>query len=361
MIKQTTIDAVFQRADIIEVVGAHVKLKRHGANHTGCCPFHDEKTPSFSVSPSKQIFKCFGCGKGGNVITFLMDHERLSFPDAVRKLADKYGIDVEEDQASAQVSQESRDKKKEMHLLVKWAADAYEKNLLSQPESSPVMQYLTARGYGHDRIKYWGIGYAPADFKFLTSSIINMGKHGLAAEIGLIKTKEGTSYDANYDRIIVPIHDQNGFITGLASRIIPGPDAKGAKWMNPPNSLIYNKASMWYGLNTARQAITREKMAYLVEGYPDVHTMQDHGITNTVAPCGKEIADDQIRLLKKYTDHVCFIPNIDDNESGQKAVLKHIDRFVGAGFRVSVVELPTCNDADEYINNILDINKMHVA
>lgn len=356
MISQSTIDAVFSTADIVDIIGTHVKLKRAGANHTGCCPFHDEKTPSFSVSPSKQIFKCFGCGEGGNVVDFIIKHEKKTFPEAITWLADRYNIAVEEDQQSQQTPQETKDKKQEMKTLLNWASGCYEKAFHLLPEEAPAKQYLYGRGYTEERIRQWGIGFAPADFKFLSSQVINAGKHSIALELGLIKTREGISNDFYYNRIIVPIHDHNGQITGFAARQIPtgtDEDKKWPKWINPPNSLIYNKSKTWYGLNTARAAITKQKMAYLVEGYPDVHAMQDAGIENTIAPCGKEIADDQILFLKRYTSHICFIPNIDDNGSGQNAVLKHIDRFLAFDFKVSVVELPECNDADEYIRMVL--------
>lgn len=356
MISQTTIDSVFSASDIVDVIGRTVKLKRQGANHTGCCPFHDEKTPSFSVSPSKQIYKCFGCGKGGNVVDFVMASEKKNFPEAINYLAELYNIPVEEDQPSQQVPQETKDKKAEMQKMLVWVGQQYEKALNDLPESSQVKQYLYGRGYTDERIRQWGLGYAPADFKFLTTPLINYGKHALATELGIIKTREGQSHDFYHNRIIVPIHDHNGMITGFAARQVPtgtAEDKKWPKWMNPANSIIYQKAKTWYGLNTARAAISKAKMAYLVEGYPDVHSMQDYGIENTIAPCGKEIADEQIMFLKRYTNHVCFIPNIDENGSGQNAVLKHIDRFVAFDFKVSVVELPECNDADEYIRLVL--------
>lgn len=355
MISQTTIDAVFLSIDILDIIGSSVKLKRVGANHTGCCPFHNEKSPSFMVSPSKGIYKCFGCGQGGSAIDFIMKHERKSFPEAIEWLAEKYGIAVEYDQQAQQVPQETKDKKQEMLGLLKWAAGKYEEAYHGLPEDAPARVYMEDRGYTDERVRSWGIGFAPADFKFLSSPIINMGKHSLGLELGIIKQKEGNTYDFYFGRIIVPIYDHNGQLTGFAARQVPTntpDDKKYPKWINPPNSLIYIKNKTWYGLNTARKSITTEKMAYLVEGYPDVHIMQDNGMENTIAPCGKEIADEQILFLKKYTEHVCFVPNNDENQSGQNAVLKHIDRFLRSGFKVSVAELPQCNDADEYINKV---------
>ncbi len=363
MISPATISAVLSAANIIDVIGAHVQLKRNGANHTGLCPFHNEKSPSFSVSAAKQIYKCFGCGEGGNAIQFLIKHDKLTFPEAIKQLADKYNIAVEED-TQYQLPQETKNKKEEMAHLLQWAAQQYEQLLQSISADHPAKQYLASRGYTPERISEWGMGYAPANFKYLTENIISQNKYTIAAELGLVKSKEGKTYDFYHNRIIVPIHDHNGNLTGFAARQIPTgseEDKKYPKWINPPNSLLYQKNKTWYGLHTAVQTIHREKMAYLVEGYPDVHTMQDNGITNTIAPCGKEITDEQIQMLKRYTQHICFVPNIDDNQSGQNAVLKQIDRFAAAGFKLSLIELPTCNDADEYINHILLTQKMKAA
>lgn len=354
MIKQSTISAVFNAVDIIDIISQYVKLKKAGTNHTGLCPFHNEKSPSFTVSPAKQIYKCFGCGAAGNAINFIMAHDKKTYPETIEQLADKYNIAIEYDQAQQQIPQETIDKKTQMQALINWAQQQYENNLQSLPADAPVLQYLHSRGYTADRIRTWGLGFAPADFKYLSTSIINMGKHSIATELGIIKTKESSTHDFYYNRITVPIHNENGFITGFAARIYTKEDSKYPKWINPSNSLIYTKAKTWYGLHTARQAIHQQKMAYIVEGYPDVHTMQDSGITNTIAPCGKEIAPEQIKILKRYTNHVCFIPNIDANQSGQKAVLKHISTFAAADFRLSVIELPSSNDADEYIQTLIN-------
>lgn len=353
MIAQSTITEVAAAADILEVVGATVKLKRSGANHTGLCPFHNEKSPSFSVSPSKGIYKCFGCGESGGAIQFVMKSERKTFPEAIEYLADRYNIAIEYDSTN-EPSQEAKDKRQEMQGLLRWCAERYE-NALYTPEGAPALDYLHGRGFTEERIRMWGIGLAPLqDMKYLTSSIINMGKLGIAQELGIVKTKEGLSHDFMINRITVPIYDANGLLTGFAGRIYSPADAKYPKWINPSNSLLYNKSQTWYGLHTAKQAIRKMGFAYQVEGYPDVWTMQDHELVNTIAPCGKEVSDEQIKYLKRFTDNICFIPNIDTNGSGQNAVLKHIDRYIAAGFRCSVIELPICNDADEYINHLLN-------
>jgi DNA primase len=354
MISQTTIDAVNAAADIVDVIGRNVRLKRAGANHIGLCPFHDERTPSFSVSQAKGIYKCFGCNRGGHAVQFVMEHDKKSFPEAIEYLADLCGIAVEHDSTQAEQPQETRDKKQEMLGLLKWAGKKYEDALYS-PEGAEALNYLHGRGYTDDRIKMWGIGFAPLqDLKFISSPIINMGKLSIAQELGITTTTEGISKDFLINRITVPIHDANGSLTGFAGRIYRPEDAKYPKWMNPRNSIMYNKGTTWYGLTTARRTIQQAGFAYLVEGYPDVHTMQDHDLENTIAPCGKEITPEQVKFLKRFTQHVCFVPNIDANESGQKAVLKYIDTFIAAGFRTTVVPLPECNDADEYINHLLN-------
>lgn len=353
MISPTTISAVFAAADIIDIIGSSIQLKKKGANYEGICPFHDEKTPSFLVSQAKGIYKCFGCGAGGNAITFVKNHHKKTYPEAIEWLAARYNIAIEYDNTQAPAA-ETLDTKKEMQALLKWCATKYEAALYT-PEGQPALQYLHSRGYTDEKIKMWGIGLAPLqDLKYITSPIINMGKLSTAAEMGIIKTTNGISRDFLINRITVPIHDANGALTGFAGRIYRAEDEKYPKWINPPNSLIYQKSQQWYGLHTARQAIHKQGFAYLVEGYPDTHSMQDNGLTNTIAPCGKEIADDQIKYISRFTRHICFIPNIDKNESGQKAVLKHIDRFLAAGFRTSVIHLPHSNDADEYINHLLN-------
>lgn len=353
MISPSTIAAVFAAADIVDIIGSAITLKRKGTNHEGLCPFHNEKTPSFMVSPAKGIYKCFGCGAGGNAVNFIINHHKKTYPEAIEYLADRYNIPIEYDKTTT-TSTETKDTKKEMHALLKWCATKYEAALYTA-EAAPALQYLHSRGYTNDRIKMWGIGFAPLqDFKYITTPIINMGKHTIAEQLGIIKTTNGTSRDFLINRITIPIHDAQGTLTGFAGRIYTAQDSKWPKWINPPNSLLYQKGQQWYGLHTAQKAIQQQGFAYLVEGYPDTHAMQDNGLTNTIAPCGKEIADEQIKYISRFTKHICFIPNIDANQSGQQAVLKHINRFIAAGIRTSVIHLPQCNDADEYINHLLN-------
>lgn len=353
MISPATISAVFAAADIIDIIGSAIQLKRKGANHVGLCPFHEEKTPSFMVSASKGIYKCFGCGANGNAINFIIAYDKKTYPEAIECLADRYNITIEYEK-NTQAAAETRDTKKEMHSILKYCATQYEAALYG-PEGQTALQYLYGRGYTDERIKMWGMGFAPLrDFKYITNPIIDMGKLGTAEEMGIVKTTNGISRDFLINRITIPIHDAQGTLTGFAGRIYRPEDDKYPKWINPPNSLIYQKGQQWYGLHTAQKAIQQQGFAYLVEGYPDTHAMQDNGLTNTIAPCGKEIAEEQIKYIARFTRHVVFIPNIDANQSGQKAVLNHINRFIAAGLRTSVIQLPHSNDADEYINLLLN-------
>lgn len=354
MIKQDSIDEVRQAADIIDVVGRVVKLKRSGSNHTGLCPFHDERTPSFIVSPAKQMYKCFGCGKSGDAFRFVMEYDRKSFIEAVEQLAADHHITLVYDQQQQQISEDEKNLKQEMYAAVEFAYKKYQQAFRELPDNAPLLRYLQERGFDKKRSEAAGFGFAPADFKFITGPIINAGKHKAAAECGIITTKEGISKDFLFNRLILPIHDQNGILTGLAGRTIPTGDAeedkKYAKYLNPPESLIYNKKKIWYGLLVAQKAIREKRSVYIAEGYMDVIAMHAAGILNTVAACGTEIDPLQAKFLKRYSDHaiICF----DGDKTGQQKTLKVIDTFLKQDFKVSVAEIPDRMDPDEYLRSI---------
>lgn len=347
MIAQTSIDEVRQKADLLEVVGTYTKLKRSGRSFSGCCPFHQEKTPSFHVTPTKGIYKCFGCGKSGDVFRIVMEQERKTFWEAVEHLAGKYNVQLQTDRK--EVPPEQKEAKQQQQELLQWAAGQYHQQLLSLPPDAPAVQYLQSRGYTRERILHWNLGFAPDVWDFVKTPIINMGRHQAGVDCGLISSKEGKNWDFFRGRIIIPITDANGYVVALGGRSLPGED-KGPKYLNSCESLVYQKRKVLYGLHTAAKAIHEKSFAYLVEGYMDVQSMQDHGMENTVAPCGTSVDDAQIRLLKRHTDHVvlCF----DGDSPGLDKMSKLIPRFLEFGFKVSCAPLPDKMDPDEYIRNL---------
>lgn len=351
MIKQDTIDELRQRMDIYDVISQHVNLKKSGTGYTGCCPFHNEKTPSFHVSPAKQIYKCFGCGAGGDAIRFIQEHKKMNFIEAVEYLCNTYNITIQKDQQAAQEAQEKKDKRSEMTALMDWAFTKYQQLLRTLPDESAAIAYLVSRGYSRERIAQWSLGYAPDEWKFITTPAINMGKHAVAVDCGLVVTKEGNSFDFFRNRIIIPIHDHNGIIVGFGGRWVPGlhpeADKQQPKYLNSPETLIYSKSRTWYGLCFAQKAIQTEGFAYVVEGYMDVQSMHDAGMNNTIASSGTEVNEKQVKLLKRYTDHVviCY----DGDNPGQSKMMKQINLFLVHEFKVTVVELPGGMDPDEFI------------
>lgn len=351
MIKQSSIDQVRSRIDIHEVISKFVELKKSGNGFAGCCPFHNEKTPSFRVTPSKEIFKCFGCGKGGDAIGFIMEHEKRTFTEAIEWLANFYNVALEYDQVQHQETEEKKTKRQEMLQLISWAQKKYEDLLFSLPADAPAIAYLEKRGYTAERMRYWSMGFAPDDWKFLTTPCINMGKHAPGVECGLLYSRDGKNFDFFRNRIMIPIHDHNGVLVGLAGRMLPTGDAaadkKQPKYLNPCESLIYSKAKVWYGLWQALKAIRDRGFAYIVEGYMDVQSMHDADLANTVASSGTEIDELQVRLLKRYTEHVvmCY----DGDKPGKTKAMKQINLFLKHGFKVSVVDLPGGKDPDEFI------------
>jgi DNA primase len=348
MIKQSIIDELRFKMDITEVVSNFLELKKNQA----CCPFHNEKSPSFRVTPAKQIFKCFGCGEGGDAIRFVMKHEKKSFLEAIEWLCGFYHIGIEYDQQLQQEYEKTKDAREEQLQLLTWAQKKFEECLHALPDDAAAVQYLLQRGYDRDKMRSWSLGVAPDDWKFLTTPCINMGKHGAGVDCGLLYSEGGKNWDFFRNRITIPIHDHNGVLVGFGGRLVPGGDVdkKQPKYLNPKESLVYSKSKVWYGLQLAAKAIKEEGFVYVCEGYMDVQSMHDSAMMNTVASCGTEIDENQVKLLKRYTDHVvmCY----DGDEPGQKKAMKQIDLFLKHHFKVSVVDLPEGKDPDEYINEL---------
>ncbi len=350
MIKQQSIDEVRQRMDVYDVVSKQVALKKKGAGYEGLCPFHNEKSPSFRVDIPRQIYKCFGCGKAGDAITFLMQHDKKTFVEAIELLAQQYNITLEYDQAKQQESEEKKTERQTMLELISLAHRKYEDLLFSLPDEAAAIEYMHGRGYSRDRMKQWSIGVAPDDWKFLTTPFINMGKHDPSVKCGLVYQRDGKSWDFYRNRIIIPIHDQNGILVGLAGRLIPGnaeDDKKQAKYMNPCESIIYQKKKIWYGLWQAQKAIREAGYVYITEGYMDVQSMQDAGMVNTIASSGTEIDELQVKMLKRYTEHACIF--YDGDDPGTDKAMKQINLFLQHGFKTSVVQLENGQDPDEFI------------
>lgn len=350
MIKQDSIDEIKMKADVYDVISPYVKLKRSGSGYTGLCPFHNEKSGSFYVNPAKQLYKCFGCGKAGDSIRFIMEHDKKTFGEALEHLGAQLGITLAYDTTQPKESEEKKNDREEMFRLVSWAHKKYEDLLFSLPADAPALQYMAERGYTTGRMREWSLGFAPDDWKFLTTPIINMGKHEYGVSAGLLYSQSGKTWDFMRNRIIIPIHDHNGQLVGLAGRILPAEDEqhkKQPKYLNPCESLVYQKKKVWYGLYQAIPAIKENGFAYIVEGYMDVQSMHDGGVCNTVASCGTEIDELQVKLLKRYTEHACIF--YDGDKPGTDKAMKQINLFLKAGFKTSVVSLESGQDPDEFI------------
>lgn len=346
MIKQTSIDQVKEAADLTELMNRYTTVKRNMA----CCPFHNEKSPSLHIKRN-EFYKCFGCGESGNALTLVMKLEKKTFSEAIEWLAAEYHINLEYDQQSAEEAKEQRDKRTEALNTVKFAYEIYRRALLDLPEDARAIQYLNERGYSRESAAAAGFGYAPGSFNYLAEKIINAGVYQPALEVGLVRTKDGRTTDFYINRIIIPIHDQNGVVIGLAGRLVPSgdkeQDKKYPKYINPQESLVYSKSKVWYGLWRAAKAIKERGFAYVCEGYFDVDSMQEAGNDNTVGSCGTEIDEYQVKLLKRYTASVCLC--YDGDKPGLDKMMKHIDLFLRFDFKVSVIELPDGNDPDEFI------------
>jgi len=342
-------------ASIVQVLSSYISLKHKGASHEGCCPFHNEKTPSFKVSEAKGIYKCFGCGESGDVIRFVMNHEKLSFIDACKKIADISGVQLEfEEPADKATWEKKKSAIEQQEAVLDYVVPIYKKKLLDLPEDHPVKTYLAGRGITEDQILEWNLGWAGEDWHFITPQLINRNMFDPAAKLGIIRRAkvEGKNYDGYRSRIIIPITDRVGRFIGLAGRFIEvSPDDKGKdypKYINPAECEIYNKSSVLFGLDRAAKAIKEKRFAYVVEGYMDLITPFNHGIENVVATCGTAFTSQQIQLLKKYTQHVAIWR--DNDQAGKSSFAKSIEALLSEDFRVETVQYDG-KDPDEFVLN----------
>ena len=346
MIDRDTIDRIFDTADIVEVISDFVSLKRSGQNFKGLSPFTNEKTPSFLVSPAKGIYKDFSSGKGGNVVGFLMEHEKLTYPEALRYLAKKYNIEISEQEPTPEEIQQ-RNERESLLIITGWAQKYFTNILQNTPEGQSVgMAYFRERGFHDDIIRKFQLGYSPEQKDALTTEALKEGyKLDYLVKTGLTIQKDDYKADRFRGRIIFPIHGLTGNVTGFGGRILKS-DEKMAKYLNSPESDIYQKSRILYGLYHAKQAIVKQEKCFLVEGYTDVLGLHQAGIENVVSSSGTALTNDQIRLIKRFTSNVTII--YDGDEAGIKASMRGIDMVLEEGLNIKVVPLPEGEDPDSY-------------
>ncbi len=360
MIPQDTVNRILDAAQIVDVVGDFVTLKRRGANYIACCPFHNEKTPSFSVSASKGIFKCFGCGKSGTAVGFVMEHENMSYSEALKYLAKKYHIEVvEKEETAEEIAQKQ---KHESLLLVSEYAGKFFQESLQTPEGQNIAyQYFRSRGLEDETIRKYGLGWAPLSRKALTESARAAGyKEEFLIETGLcVKYENDQLKDRFFDRVIFPIHSVSGRVIAFGGRTLKT-DKTVAKYINSPETEIYVKSRSLYGIYFAKNEISRQDRCILVEGYLDVLSMHQLGITNVVASSGTSLTVEQIRLIRKFTNNITII--YDGDGAGIKAALRGIGLVLKEGMNVKVVLLPDGQDPDDFARrHTLDEVKDHIA
>lgn len=346
MIDHNTIEHILDSSNIIDVIQEFVSLRKRGINFLGLCPFHDEKTPSFTVSQTKNIYKCFGCGKAGNVVNFLMEHEKLSYPDALRYLARKYNIEIYEKEQTADEIERQNDHES-MMVLISFAQKYFSKQLLEHPEGKAVaLSYFKERGFRDDTIKTFQLGYCHDKKDEFTKEALKSGyKIDYLESTGLTIKRENWQVDRFSGRVIFPIHNIAGRVVGFTSRILKS-DAKSAKYINSPESTIFHKSEVLYGLYFAKKAISKADKCYIVEGNTDVISLFQSGIENVVATSGTALSEKQLSLLKRFTNNVTIV--FDGDAAGIKASIRGIDLILESGLNVRVLALPENEDPDSY-------------
>ena len=347
MITEKSVQEIIETAKVEDVIQDFVNLKRRGVNLIGLCPFHNEKTPSFTVSPAKNIYKCFGCGKAGNPVQFLMDHENLSFPDALRYLAKKYGIKIEEKEVSQEVLAE-RQRLESLYLVNQFAKDFFHEQLFETDRGKSIgLSYFKNRGFREEIIRKFGLGYAPAQSDLLTQTAKQKGYNlELLQELGL-SSKFGRDFFR--DRVQFSIHNLSGKVIGFGGRVLQK-NVKAPKYINSPETEIYNKSKVLYGAFFAKSAIRKLDECILVEGYTDVLSLHQDGIENVVASSGTSLTVGQIQLIKRYTQNIKIL--YDGDKAGIKAALRGLDLVLAQDLNVKIVLLPDGEDPDSYLQSI---------
>lgn len=361
MISKETIEKVFDQARVEEVIGDFVQLKRSGSNMKGLSPFVNEKSPSFMVSPVKQIWKDFSSGKGGNSVTFLMEHEHFTYPEAIKYLANKYGIEVEETIVTNEDIEQANEKES-MYLVSEFARDYFHRTMLNTDEGQAIgLSYFKERGFSKDTIEKFQLGYSPDSWDAFTKEALGkaykleyLEKTGLT----IVKQEDGKTFDRFKGRVMFPIQSMSGRVLGFGGRILTN-DKKAAKYLNSPESDIYHKSKVLYGIFQAKQSIAKLDNCYLVEGYTDVIQFNQSGIENVVASSGTALTPDQIRLVHRLTNNITVL--FDGDAAGLRASIRGIDLILEAGMNVKVCSFPDGEDPDSFAkNNSYDVLKQYL-
>ncbi len=352
LISKSTIDNVFETARVEEVIGDFVQLKKSGSNFKGLSPFSDERTPSFMVSPVKQIWKDFSSGKGGNVVAFLMEHEHFTYPEAIKYLAKKYGIEIEETQQSDEQKQQA-DERESMYLVSEFANKHFQKNLHKTDFGKAIgLSYFKERGFTLETIKKFELGYSLDEWDdFTKEALAEAYKLEYLEKTGLTIVKGEKQFDRFKGRVMFPIHSMSGRVLGFGGRILTN-EKKAAKYLNSPESDIYHKSKVLYGINFAKQAIAKEDNCFLVEGYTDVIQFHQSGIENVVSSSGTALTPEQIRLINRLTKNITVL--FDGDAAGIRASLRGIDLILEQGMNVRVCTFPEGEDPDSFAKNNSD-------
>ena len=349
MISKSTVDLVFETARLEEVIGDFVQLKKSGSNFKGLSPFSNEKTPSFMVSPAKQIWKDFSSGKGGNVVSFLMEHEHFTFPEAIKFLAKKYNIEVEETQQTNE-QKEAASLRESMYAVTDYAQSFFSKMLTESQEGKNIgLAYFQERGFTAESIDKFHLGYSPDQWDALTKAALNAGfQEEFLISSGLTIQKGKKLFDRFKGRVMFPIHSMSGRVMGFGGRILKQ-DKQSAKYVNSPESEAYQKSKVLYGLYQAKQHIAKESNCYLVEGYTDVIQMHQAGIQNVVSSSGTALTSDQVRLVRRLTNTITLL--FDGDAAGLRAAMRGVDIILEAGMQVSICTFPEGEDPDSFVRN----------
>lgn len=347
MITKETIAKINDEADVVDVLSDFITLKKAGTNYKANCPFHNEKSPSFVVSPAKQIYKCFGCGKAGDSVKFVMEHEHFSYVEALKYLAQKYNIEIEETEQSAEMV-EQQSKREGLYVVNEFAKDFFTNNLFENPEGKSVgLSYFKERGFSEAVIKKFQLGYSLNDYSALTQAALDKGYQlEILQNAGLSSKKENTKLDFFRERVMFPIRGVSGKVLGFGGRILKN-NAKAPKYINTPDTDIYDKSRVLYGIYFAKNEIRKKDECFLVEGYTDVISLHQAGIENVVSSSGTSLTAEQVRLVKRYSDNITIL--YDGDAAGIKAALRGIDIILENGLNVKVVLLPEKHDPDSFV------------
>lgn len=346
MISKSTIEQVFETARVEEVIGDFVNLKKSGSNYKGLSPFSDERSPSFMVSPVKQIWKDFSSGKGGNAVTFLMEHEHFTYPEAIKYLAKKYNIEIEETEQTNEQKEEANERES-LYLVNEFANTYFHNNLMKTDQGNAIgLSYFKERGFKNETIKTFSLGYSLDDWQAFTDEALKKGYNiDYLEKTGLTIVKDDKRIDRFKGRVMFPIHSMSGRVLGFGGRIL-GADKKAAKYLNSPESEVYHKSKVLYGLFHAKQSIAKEDNCYLVEGYTDVIQFHQTGIKNVVASSGTALTPEQIRLINRLTKNITVL--FDGDAAGIRASIRGIDLILEQGMNVRVCSFPAGEDPDSF-------------